>query len=107
MKRLVWGIILVASAIMAIAGTKGEMPNDQVVINALILIGGGTLIFYGAQYLKQLKTITAYALQMNREDGKIDAGLLAQRMGISEVDIRGYIAASQRKGVIPFKTEIV
>lgn len=107
MKRLVWGIVLVVLAIMSISGTKGDMANDQVVMNALILIGGGTLIFYGSQYLKQLKSVTAHALQMNREDGKIDAGLLAQRMGMSEVDIRGYIAVSQRKGVIPFKPEII
>jgi len=107
MKRLVWGIVLVILSIMAFAGMKGDTPNDQVVVNALIMIGGGTLIFFGAQYLKQLKAITAFALQMNREDGKIDAGLLAQRMGMSEVDIRTYIATSQRKGVIPFKVEIV
>jgi arginine exporter protein ArgO len=107
MKRLVWGIVLVVLVIMSISGTKGDMANDQVVMNALILIGGGTLIFYGSQYLKQLKSVTAHALQMNREDGKIDAGLLAQRMGMSEVDVRGYIAVSQRKGVIPFKSEII
>ncbi len=105
MKRFVWGIILVVLTILGFIENKTDDANG---VGVLLLIGGGTLIFFGAQYLKRLKTVTTFALQMIREDGgKIDAGLLAQRMGISEVDIRVFLAESQRKGVIPFKVDIV
>ena len=49
----------------------------------------------------------ASALQMLRADGVINAGELSERCGITEVDIRGYLAHAQRNGIIPFKAEIV
>ncbi len=72
----------------------------------LFILGAG-LTYYGYEYKDQLKQTAEFALQMIRDDGKIDARELAQRSGISEVDIRSYIAESQRKGMIPFKIDIV
>jgi len=56
---------------------------------------------------KRKKTIAELALKMLREYKKIDAGELAKQFGISEIDAISYIAESQRKGIIPFKADIV
>lgn len=64
------------------------------------------MIFFGAQYLTRKKTVGNFALQMLRADGKVDAGELARRVGVSEVTVRGMIADLQRKGMIPFKADI-
>jgi len=105
MKRFAWGIFIVVISLANLLFDRS--PEGFAAINILALIGGGALIYFGAQYLKRVKTVTAFALQMIRESGKIDAVELAQRVGVSEVDIRGDISESQRKGIIPFKVDIV
>ena len=90
---------------MALFGSNSV--NDAAGGGVMMLIGGGVLTYYGNQYLKRVKQAASFALEMIREDGKIDASQIAQRIGVSEVDIRMYLAESQRKGVIPFKAEIV
>jgi hypothetical protein len=89
------------------AGNNPQGPAPSVIMGLLCLAGGGLLIFFGSQYLKRKKTVTEFALQMLRADDKIVAGQLAQRLGLSEVHVRGYIAESQRKGIIPFKADVV
>ena len=108
MKRFVWGIVLIVLGFLALMGSS-DVPNssDAVTGAFMFLIGGGVLTYYGNRYLTQVKQTTAFALQMIRENGKIDASEIAQRMGLSEVDIRVFLAESQRKGVIPFKVDIV
>ncbi|UJS26680.1 DUF4395 domain-containing protein [Thiothrix winogradskyi] len=104
MKRFAWGIALMVLAISFIIDNLGNGPVGG---GFVILIVGGVLTYYGNQYLKRVKQVSAFALEMIREEGKIDAVQIAQRIGVSEVDSRIYIAESQRKGVIPFKAEIV
>lgn len=65
------------------------------------------MIFFGSRYLSRRKNVTEFALRMLRTDDKINAGELAQRLGISEIDAREHLAQAQRKGVIPFKADIV
>jgi hypothetical protein len=105
MKRFVWGICLVVIGILGLIGSKGN--GDSILGSFVMLIGGGVLTFYGNQYVQRVKQTAVFALGMIREDGKIDSNQIAQRIGVSEVDIRMYLAESQRKGVIPFKAEIV
>ena len=50
---------------------------------------------------------TEFALQMLRDENKINAREFAARAGASEVDVRMHIAEAQRNGIIPFKAEIV
>jgi hypothetical protein len=105
MKRFAGGIALMVLSILAFVGdTKG---HDMTGTGFLMFIIGGVLTYYGHQYLEHEKQASAFALEMIREEGKIDASQIAQRIGVSEVDIRVYLAESQRKGVIPFKAEIV
>ncbi len=104
MKRFVWGIVLMVLGVMAMFGSVGEYPD---IGGFIMLVGGGILTYYGNKYKTKVKQTAEFALQMIRSDGKIDARELAQQVGVSEVDIRSFIAESQRKGVIPFKTEIV
>jgi hypothetical protein len=47
--------------------------EDGAGIAVMMLIGGGVLIYYGNQYIKRVKQISAFALEMIREEGKIDA----------------------------------
>ena len=109
MKRLVLGIIVAVFGLLCFvsAGENPQGPADSIIVGLLCLAGGGLLIFFGSQCLKRKKTLTEFALQMLRSDDKIDAGQLAQRLGLSEVHIRSYIADSQRKGIIPFKADVV
>ena len=44
---------------------------------------------------------------MIRENGNVDARQIANSLGVSEVDIRGHLAVGQRKGIVPFKIDIV
>jgi len=55
----------------------------------------------------RMSTLTKLAVQMLGESNKIDAGVLAQRCGISETDARACLSESIRRGAIPFRAEIV
>ena len=103
------GIVIVVFGILCFvsAGNNPQGPAGSIVIGLVCLAGGGVMIFFGAQYLSRRKTIIEFALQMLRSDEKIDAGELAQRFGMSEVVVRQHIAGAQRKGIIPFKANIV
>jgi hypothetical protein len=109
MHRLIWGIVIAVFGILgfASAGSNPEGPEGSIVLGILCLAGGGTMIFFGSRYLGQRRSVAEFALQMLRSDDKINAGELAQRLGISEIKIRQHIAQAQRKGLIPFKADIV
>jgi hypothetical protein len=69
-------------------------------------IVAATLIAWNAQR-KQKSALTQFAMQMLQETNKINAGVLAQRCGISEAEARACLSQSIRSGAIPFKAEIV
>ncbi len=85
----------------------GVDEDDAILGGFMFLIVGAILTYYGNKYKNGLKQTSEFVLQMIRDDGKIDARELAQRVGVSEVNIRSYIAESQKKGIIPFKADIV
>ena len=109
MHRLVWGIIIAIFGVtmIASAGENPGGPTGSIIIGLLFLAGGGIMIFFGAGYLRHRKTVLGFAFQMLRDDNKINAGELAGRLGISEIEIRKYLSHAQRKGIIPFKADIV
>ena len=109
MKRLVWGIIIAVCGVLFLvtAGHNPEGPAGSIILGLLCLAGGGVMIYFGARYLSRRKSVAEIALQLLREEDKINAGDLARRLGMSEVTARQYIAEAQRKGVIPFKADIV
>lgn len=104
MKRFVWGIILLVLGILAMLGAEGD--DSAVGGGFMMLVACGILTYFGYQFKSKVKQTSEFALQMIREEGKIDARELAQQVGVSEVDVRYYIAESQRKGIIPFKTDV-
>lgn len=107
MKRFAWGITLAVFGALAVLGGLMQGNNPQGVVGGVLMVGGGGLMaYYGQRYLAAKKAATEIALQMLRQNDKIDAAELARRVGGSEVDVRGYLAESQRKGLIPFKAEI-
>ena len=65
------------------------------------------MIFFGVRYLSRRKTVTEFALEMLRAGDKINAGVLAKSREISEIVVRTFLARAQRKGIIPFKADIV
>ncbi|MBF0220545.1 MAG: hypothetical protein HQL49_13605 [Gammaproteobacteria bacterium] len=107
MKRFVWGVVLMVLGVLSFIGANGADKDDAISGGFMFLIAGAILTYYGNKYKNELKQTSEFALQMIRDDGKIDARELAQRVGVSEVDIRMYIAESQKKGVIPFKADIL
>ena len=107
MKRFIWGIILIVLGLLAMLGAKGTEADSAIGSGFIFIVVGAFLTYFGNRYNQKVKQTSEFALQMMRDDGKIDARELAQRIGVSEVGIRSYIAESQRKGIIPFKTDIV
>jgi len=104
LKRFVSGIILVVLGILGLIGSHGRDSDSG--MGAFIIISGIVLIYFGYQWIDKGKQTTTLALNMIRDNGKIDAAQLAQQMGLSEIDVRIYIAEAQRKGIITFKAEI-
>jgi hypothetical protein len=109
MHRLIWGIVIAVLGLFSLigAGSNPQGPAGSVIAGLLLMAGGGVMIAFGARFLNKRKTISNFAFQMLRSDNKIDAGELAQRLGYSEFDVRKHIADAQRKGLIPFKADIV
>jgi hypothetical protein len=109
MHRLIWGIVIAVFGVLSFigAGYNPQGPAGSIIVGLLCVAGRGTMIFFGAGYLSRRKTVTEFALQMLRADDKINAGELAQRIGISEIEIRKHLVHTQRKGIIPFKADIV
>lgn len=109
MNRLVWGIVIVIFGILCLigAGQNPQGPAGSIIVGLLFIAGGGLMIFFGARYLNQRKAVISFSLQMLHSDNKIDAGELAHRLGISEIDVRKYLSRAQMKGMIPFKADIV
>lgn len=108
MKRKVWGIILVVLGILIVisAGRNQERFVKAIVIGLLCVAGGSLMYYLGKRYLSQKKAVAEIALQMLRDENKINAGSIAQRLGVSEVDVRQYITDAQHKSTIPMKVEI-
>ena len=104
---MVWGGILILLGVMSLAGSAQTNNHEGDWLAVIMLLSGGALAFFGWQHTKRSKEAAGIALQMIREEGKLDAAQLAQRMDMSEVDIRGFVAEAQRKGIISFKVEIV
>jgi len=109
MKRLVWGIIVAVFGLLcfASAGENPQGPAGSITAGILCVAGGGVLIFFGTRYLMQKKTVSEIALQMLRQNGKVEANEIARRVGTSEVNVREHIATSQLKGIIPFDADVV
>jgi hypothetical protein len=109
MAKLIWGIVIAIFGLIffATAGNNTQGPGGSIIMGMLSLAGGGLMIFFGARYLNRSKTITGFALQMLHSDNKIDANELAQRLGMNEIEIRKYLSDAQRKGIIPFKADII
>ena len=98
MKRFVWGIVLATFGTFAvIGGLTGPSSNPGELVMAA---GGGDLTYFGNQYRERGKLATEMALQMLCLAERIDAGELGRQVRISEVDIRSYIAESQKTGLI-------
>ncbi len=109
MKRFVWGIVLATlGALAIIGGLTGPSSNPGGVVGGVLMAAaGGVLTHFGNQYRERRKHATEIALQMLRQAERIDAAELGRQLGVSEVDIRGYIAESQKTGLIPLKADIV
>ena len=105
MKIFIGGIILIIIGVLVIVNVRGS--DSAIFIGLALIIAGAFLTYIGNRYKNKAKQTSELALQMLRENEKIDAIKLAQRLNISEVDIRGYIVESQRKGIIPFNVEII
>jgi len=82
--------------LVALEGAFNRNDPYAVVLGILYAAGGGVLIFFVQRYLSRRKLTAEMALQMLREDGKINALDLAHRVGVFEVDVRGCIPDAQR-----------
>ena len=102
MKRFVWGIVLATFGTLAVlGGLTGPSSNPAGVVGGVLMAAaGGVLTYFGNQYRERGKLATEMALQMLCLAERIDAGELGRQVRISEVDIRSYIAESQKTGLI-------
>lgn len=109
MIRLIFGIIIAANGVLysigSIIGEHSEL--DLFAIGLFFSACGAILIYFGARYLNRKKNVTVFALQMLRADAKIEASELADQFRMSEIEVRKHIVRAQRKGIIPFKADVV
>jgi len=106
MKRFVWGIVIVA---LAVVGTIGNIQMGKRVEPApliLLILGGILLIVFGWKYLQLRKRILEASFQMLRKTDGLNAGEIAATVGASEVKVREILLREQRKGTVPFKYDI-
>ena len=108
MKKLVWGAILVATCpiFFASAGNNPQGPAGSVIVGLLNLFGGGILFYFGFRDREQTNAVGETALVMLREDGCIDGSALAAKTQVRELRTRHILINLQKKGIIPFKSEI-
>ena len=107
MKRFVGGIILLvlgSTSLFVILSEQGKKTPASAMI---IIIIGIILIYFGWRFLKRRRMTLEIALEMFRKDSNINAAELANRLKLSELDIREYINYGKKKGQIPNDAEVV
>ncbi len=109
MKRLIWGIVLLAFGLLffASAGNNPQGPMGSIMMGGLSLAGGGWLANCGFRFLKQRTVVGESALRLLRKYGRIDGLRLAAETEVGEVCARKILADLQRTGVVPLNAEVV
>jgi len=107
MLRLIFGIVIATFGVIGLIVSAFHLGVEGLPLAILFAACGAILIYFGARYLNRKKNVTLFALQMLRADAKIDAGELADQLRINEIEVRKHIVRAQRKGIIPFKADIV
>lgn len=107
MVRLIFGIVIATFGVLGLTVSAFHLGVEGLPAAILFVAGGGLLIYFGARYVNRKKNVTLFALQMLRADGKINAGDLADQLYMSEIEVRKHIVRAQRKGIIPFKADVV
>ena len=115
MGRLIIGIILAFFGVMVLIGVfipDDASPDDTsddkaavIVFSCLMIISGGLLIYLGVRFISRRRTVVESALQMLRESDNIDAGVLVNRFGVSEIKVRKFLSYGRTKGIIPYREE--
>ena len=105
MKKLAWGVILVATCpiFFASAGNNPQGPAGSVIVGLLNLFGGGILFYFGFRDREQTNAVGEGALMMLREDGGIDSGALAGKTKISELRVRHILFTLQKRELFHLK----
>jgi hypothetical protein len=106
MKRRVGGILLAILGLIVTLAGSSQGKSDTTVTGLFMLAGATMLIVFGQLHLNRKKRATEMAFDMIREKGLISALDLAHQMGISEVDIRGYLMDAKHKKLIAPEIEI-
>lgn len=109
MKRLTWGIVLIVLGLLSLIGASEnpQGPLGSIIVGALLIVGGGWLAYAGAAFRRRRREVVDAAFQMLREKEAIHARELAGATGVSEIEVREHVADAQRRGLIPFKAEVV
>ena len=107
MAKLYWGIGLGIVGFLWIILSIEQKVTAVFFLGIFAVLGGSILLYYGIRYKRGLRVVSEIALKMLTQEGKIQAVDIARKVGLSEFDVRLYINDSQRKGVIPFKADIV
>jgi len=120
MKRLIFGVILLAFYFLAILGsiirlaTEGPPPpltmGETIAASAqaaaitlfIIAVPGGLLAYFGYKAsIGRDHLVSREASLMLAETGKIDVTALSQKLGIPDAEICRALAKAQKRGRVP------
>ena len=105
MKRMVWGIVLVVTGIVALFGmltNRGQIVDPSAVVLSILMVGGGAiLIGFGVKGERQKEVIMDAALAAWRTEGRIESVRIAASCGVPATTVRQLLAREQTIGVLP------
>jgi hypothetical protein len=92
-------------------GPAGFSPGEAFLVSLVYFLPGIALLVLGLRFLKKRKTVTIAALDQLKANDRIDVDeILSQFSGKFRLDqfkVRKYIIWGQKKGLIPWKAEVV
>lgn len=114
MKRLIFGIIFSAYALLGITATIFEEASEEVnndptialIVLVLLALFGILMIYSGKRYLKLRNRIAMAATQILNKTRKIDIGEISQQLSIPDIKIKTLLNEGLRKGLIPINAKI-
>lgn len=105
MKRMVWGIVLVVTGLMALFGmltNRGQTVDPGAAVLSVLMVGGGAvMIGFGVKGEQQKEQIMDAALAAWRSEGRIESVRIAASCGVPATSVRQLLAREQTMGVLP------
>lgn len=105
MKRIVWGIVLGVTGLMAILGmltNRGQTTDPGAVVLSVVMVGAGAVLtVFGVKGERRKEQIMDQALAAWRSGGRIESVRIAASYGVPVASVRQLLVREQAVGVLP------